>query len=201
MGNGRLGVMVYGGSGREELQLNEETIWAGGPHNNVSPEALAALPEVRRLIFGGKYDEAFELCDEKFSLHASHGMPYQTAGSLLLDFPGHQVCSEFYRDLNLETAVATVRYVVDGVRYAEEPSVKKVSHREGDYVLAVDKTVKAEKDGELLPGQYTVLSGADGVDAFNVRVGGFVRELHHGDTIVLGDGEEITAVSHTAVLR
>lgn len=91
--------------------------------------------------------------------------------------------------------------VVDGVRYAEEPSVKKVSHREGDYVLAVDKTVKAEKDGELLPGQYTVLSGADGVDAFNVRVGGFVRELHHGDTIVLGDGEEITAVSHTVVLR
>ena len=61
LGNGRLGVMVYGGSGREELQLNEETIWAGGPHNNVSPEALAALPEVRRLIFGGKYDEAFEL--------------------------------------------------------------------------------------------------------------------------------------------
>ena len=120
MGNGRLGVMVYGGSGREELQLNEETIWAGGPHNNVSPEALAALPEVRRLIFGGKYDEAFELCDEKFSLHASHGMPYQTAGSLLLDFPGHQACSEFYRDLNLETAVATVRYVVDGVRYERE---------------------------------------------------------------------------------
>ena len=90
---------------------------------------------------------------------------------------------------------------VDGVRYAEEPSVKKVSHREGDYVLAVDKTVKAEKDGELLPGQYTVLSGADGVDAFNVRVGGFVREFRHGDTIVLGDGEEITAVSHTVVLR
>ncbi len=91
--------------------------------------------------------------------------------------------------------------VVDGVRYAEEPSVKKVSHREGDYVLTVGKTAKAEKDGELLPGQYTVLSGADGVQSFNVRVGGFVREFHHGDTIVLGDGEEITAVSHTVVLR
>ena len=91
--------------------------------------------------------------------------------------------------------------VVDGVRYAEEPSVKKVSHREGDYVLTVGKTAKAEKDGELLPGQYTVLSGAEGVHSFNVRVGGFVREFHHGDTIVLGDGEEITAVSHTVVLR
>lgn len=91
--------------------------------------------------------------------------------------------------------------VVDGVRYAEEPSVKKVSHREGDFVLAVGKTAKAEKDGELLPGQYTVLAGADGAEAFNVRVGGFVREFHHGDTIVLADGDEITAVSHTIVLR
>lgn len=91
--------------------------------------------------------------------------------------------------------------VVDGVRYAEEPSVKKVSHREGDFVLAVGKTAKAEKDGELLPGQYTVLAGADGAEAFNVRVGGFVREFHHGDTIVLADDDEITAVSHTIVLR
>ncbi len=91
--------------------------------------------------------------------------------------------------------------VVDGVRYAEEPSVNKVSHREGDFVLTVGKSAKVEKDGELLPGQYTVLSGVDGVNSFNVRIGGFVRELHHGDTIVLGDGEEITAVSHTVVLR
>ena len=78
LGNGRLGVMVYGGCGREELQLNEETIWAGGPHNNVNPAAREALPEVRRLIFEGRYKEAFDLCDENFSLHASHGMPYQT---------------------------------------------------------------------------------------------------------------------------
>ena len=66
LGNGRLGVMVYGGCGREELQLNEETIWAGGPHNNVNPAAREALPEVRRLIFEGRYKEAFDLCDENF---------------------------------------------------------------------------------------------------------------------------------------
>ena len=52
-----------------------------------------------------------------------------------------------------------------------------------------------------MPGQYTVLAGADGAEAFNVRVGGFVREFRHGDTIVLADGDEITAVSHTIVLR
>jgi len=120
LGNGRLGVMVYGGCEREELQLNEETIWAGSPHNNVNPAARSALPEVRKSIFEGRYREAFELCDENFSLHASHGMPYQTAGSLLLDFPGHRPCTEFHRDLDLKTAVATVRYAVDGVRYERE---------------------------------------------------------------------------------
>ena len=112
--------MVYGGCVREELQINEETIWAGGPHNNVNPAAREALPEVRRLIFEGRYKEAFDLCDENFSLHASHGMPYQTAGSLLLDFPGHRNVSDFYRDLDLATATATVGYAVDGIRYKRE---------------------------------------------------------------------------------
>ena len=120
LGNGRLGVMVYCGCVREELQINEETIWAGGPHNNVNPAAREALPEVRRLIFEGRYKEAFDLCDENFSLHASHGMPYQTAGSLLLDFPGHRNVSDFYRDLDLATATATVGYAVDGIRYKRE---------------------------------------------------------------------------------
>ena len=120
LGNGRLGVMVYGGCVREELQINEETIWARGPHNNVNPAAREALPEVRRLIFEGRYKEAFDLCDENFSLHASHGMPYQTAGSLLLDFPGHRNVSDFYRDLDLATATATVGYAVDGIRYKRE---------------------------------------------------------------------------------
>ena len=54
LGNGRLGVMVAGGPATEELYLNEETIWAGGPHNNINPEAREALPEIRRLILAGR---------------------------------------------------------------------------------------------------------------------------------------------------
>ena len=53
VGNGRLGAMVFGGVGRERLQLNEDTLWAGGPYDAVNPNALAALPEVRRLVFAG----------------------------------------------------------------------------------------------------------------------------------------------------
>jgi alpha-L-fucosidase 2 len=122
LGNSRLGVMVYGNPVDEELQLNEETFWGGSPHRNDNPQALAALPEVRRLIFEGKNTEAQKLTGEKF-FSASHGMPYQTVGSLRLHFAGHEEYSDYYRDLNLENAVATTRYRVNGVTYTRETFV------------------------------------------------------------------------------
>ncbi|HEV2124116.1 MAG TPA: glycoside hydrolase N-terminal domain-containing protein, partial [Chloroflexota bacterium] len=65
VGNGRLGAMVYGGVGRERLQLNEETVWSGSPWDATNPESLATLPEVRRLLAEGKPDEAFTLTSER----------------------------------------------------------------------------------------------------------------------------------------
>ena len=65
VGNGRLGAMVFGGVSREHLQLNLDTLWAGGPYDSVNPDALAALPEVRRLIFAGHYAEAADLLSAK----------------------------------------------------------------------------------------------------------------------------------------
>ena len=58
IGNGRLGAMVYGNVERETIQLNEHTVWSGSPNRNDNPEALAALPEIRKLIFNGKQKEA-----------------------------------------------------------------------------------------------------------------------------------------------
>ena len=119
IGNGRLGAMVYGIPQREELQLNEETIWGGGPYRNDNTKALEALPEARKLIFDGKTGEADKLINQTFFTR-THGMPYQTAGSLILNFPGHEKYQNYYRDLNLNRAVATTRYSVDGVYYTRE---------------------------------------------------------------------------------
>src|SRR5579862_7360653 len=55
IGNGHLAAMVFGGAPEERLSLNEGTIWAGGPHCYDNPDALAALPEIRQLIFAGKF--------------------------------------------------------------------------------------------------------------------------------------------------
>src|SRR5688572_7477379 len=58
IGNGRIGAMVFGGTSEERLQLNEDTLWGGGPYDPANAEALPALPEVRKLILEGRYAEA-----------------------------------------------------------------------------------------------------------------------------------------------
>ena len=107
LGNSRLGMMVYGSPAHEEIQLNEETLWGGSPHTNHSARALKALPEVRRLVFAGRNAEAQALIDTTF-LTGVNGMPYQTVGSLRLNFPGHENATAYYRDLDLDSALTTV---------------------------------------------------------------------------------------------
>ena len=117
VGNGRLGAMVYGNPHKETIQLNENTIWAGQPNRNDNPNALETLPEVRRLIFEGKNKEAQDIINEKFISKTSQGMPYQTAGNLKLTFPEHEEYSDYYRELDIEKAIATTTYIVDDVKY------------------------------------------------------------------------------------
>jgi len=119
LGNSRLGVMVYGGTATEELQLNEETVWGGSPYRNDNPNALAALPKVRNLIFEGQYEEARLLMESEFRTR-HNGMPYQTVGSLMLHFPGHETVTDYYRELDLARAVAITRYKVNGTTYTRE---------------------------------------------------------------------------------
>lgn len=120
LGNGRLGAMVYGNPAAEEIQLNEETVSAGSPYKNYNPEAKGTLATIRQLIFAGRYPEAQELAGEKILSKNGFGMPYQTVGSLRLDFPGHENYINFRRELDLEKAVATTAYTVNGVDYKRE---------------------------------------------------------------------------------
>jgi alpha-L-fucosidase 2 len=120
LGNGRLGVMVFGNPASEKLQLNEETVWAGQPNNNGNPNALAALPEIRKLMFEGKYNEAQELATEKVVAKTNHGMSYQPVGDLNLAFAGHDKAENYCRELDIAKAIATTRYTVDGVKYVRE---------------------------------------------------------------------------------
>jgi alpha-L-fucosidase 2 len=142
IGNGRLGAMVFGGVEREHLQFNEDTLWAGGPYDPDNTNALAALPEVRQLIFAGKYDDAASLISKKMMAKPLQQMPYETVGDLFLTFPTNAPVTDYRRDLNLDTAVASVSYTANGVHFQREFFSSPV-----DQVIVVRLT--ADKPGQI----------------------------------------------------
>lgn len=115
IGNSHLGAMVYGGTDVEEIQLNEETFWAGSPHNNNSSEAKKHLAEVRQLIFDGREEDAHAIIDKHF-FKGPHGMRYLTLGSVKMDF-GHKDITGYRRDLRLDDATVNTLYKSGAVNY------------------------------------------------------------------------------------
>ena len=117
VGNGRLGAMVFGGVARERLQLNEDTVWGGGPYDPSSATAFDAYAKARAMIFAGDQKGANDEI-------ASHGMavpsrqaPYQTVGSLELAFPTLAGAGDYRRVLDLARAVATTTFRANGTTF------------------------------------------------------------------------------------
>jgi alpha-L-fucosidase 2 len=120
LGNGRLGAMIFGGVVRERVQLNEDTLYAGGPYDPSNPDALEALPRVRALIAAGKFAEAQQLADDKMMARPMRMPSYQTVGDLILTFGASAFAEGYERELNLDNACTGVRYTRDGVRFTRE---------------------------------------------------------------------------------
>jgi alpha-L-fucosidase 2 len=142
VGNGRLGAMVFGTVNRERIQLNEETLWMGGRRDRDNPEALEALPDVRRLLFAGQPREAYALAERKMMGTPSRLESYQSLGDLRLTFDHEGTISDYRRELDLDAAIARVTYRVDGVRYTRD-----VFASHPDRVIVVRLTV--DKPGAL----------------------------------------------------
>ena len=122
VGNGRMGAMVFGGIERERIQLNEETIWDGGPreNNNNNPKALEALPKVRQLLFDDKNEEATQLAGETMHGIEKRIKSYQSLGDLFLDFSHNADVSEYRRELDLDTGIAKTTYQYGDVIFNRE---------------------------------------------------------------------------------
>lgn len=141
IGNGRIAGMVYGNPEQETIKLNESTIWSGGPNRNDNPNILGVLPQVRKLIFEGKYDEASKLTADNIE-SGINGMNYQLLGNLSLSFPGHDRYSAYYRELDLQTAITKTNYISNGVKYSRE-----VFASQPDQVIVIRLT--ADQPGQL----------------------------------------------------
>lgn len=118
IGNGRIGAMVFGGVGRERLQLNEATLWSGGPRDWNNPHAKEVLLKIREALFNENYKKATELAKEMQGPYTSR---YLTLGDLLLEMQHPDTAiSGYQRELDLTDAISRVRYNVKGVEYKRE---------------------------------------------------------------------------------
>ncbi len=120
IGNGRLGAMVYGNVDTETIQLNEHTLWSGGPNRNDNPLALDSLDALRQLIYKGKQKEAEQLANKVILSKKSQGQMFEPAGALHLSFTGHDNFSNYYRELDIERAVAKTVYKAADITYTRE---------------------------------------------------------------------------------
>lgn len=120
VGNGRLGAMVFGKTTNELIQLNEETLWSGQPHDYSNKEAYKYLYELRQLINDGKNREAHRLGNEKFMSNPIGQFCYQPLGNIHLNFPGHVEVDNYYKELDINSAIVRVSYSKDGIEFNRE---------------------------------------------------------------------------------
>jgi len=118
IGNGRLGAMVFGRPGEELLQLNEATLWSGGPvGTDLNPTAYDALIETRKALADENYEKAASLVRK---IQGPYSQSYLPLGDLFIrqDLQGNP--TDYRRDLNIRDGIASTSFVVNGVRYRRE---------------------------------------------------------------------------------
>jgi alpha-L-fucosidase 2 len=213
VGNGRLGAMVYGNVEEEILQLNEHTVWSGSPNRNDNPAALAALPELRRLIFEGKQKEAEQLANKVIISKKSHGQMFQPVGSLHLLFPEHKNYTNYYRELDIEKAISKTTYTVGSITYTRETLasfadqvivVRLTATKPGNIsFVAKGSTPQTRAQIKTLNNNEIVLSGTtsdhEGVEG-KIRFKGIIRIKPEGGKLTSTDSTLVVSKANAATL-
>lgn len=115
VGNGRIGGMIFGIPDNEIIKLNEDSVWSGGPRHRVNPDAKEGLEEVRTLLKEGKIPEAEKVAFEKLQGVTPNMRHYMPLGDLNIRMKLDGKAKDYYRELDIENAVADVGFTVNGL--------------------------------------------------------------------------------------
>ncbi len=214
VGNGRMGAMVFGDPRHERLQLNEESVWAGQPLDNNNRQALAHLPELRRLLFEEKGEEATRMVERYFLGTPPRIRSYQTAGDLFfLSEDTLSPVTDYRRELLLEQGVARVVYRCGPVTYEREifvsaPDDVLVMRMRalggvvgGRFLLERDRDAATRVEGDRLVMTGQIVDPPDtlrGPGGRHMRFAGMAQVkvhkgtvLHDGTSLVVKDADEV----------
>jgi len=166
LGNGKTGAMVFGKVNKERIQLNDNTLWSGYPNSGNNPDGPTVLPKVRQAIFEGDYTKAATLWKK---MQGPYSARYLPLGDLSINFNlKDSSASSYYRDLNLNNAVATVKYKLGGVNYIRETfisypdkitMVRITADKKGAVNFTADLTSKLRYKTSAVANDYVVLKG------------------------------------------
>ena len=147
VGNGKLGGMAFGLPYIERIQLNEDSVWYGGPQDRNNPSALEKLPEIRSLIMEGRIREAQELCTFALSGIPEEQRHYETLGNLYIEFDGTE--TEYSDEVMAQIDSLQTSLNEANARYADavEARDEAIAQRLADYKQGLKaKIEKANKD-------------------------------------------------------
>ncbi len=208
VGNGRLGAMVFGGVQRERIQLNEDTLWDGGPRDTNNPKALDALPKVQQLLFEDKNEEATKLAGETM-LGVPHRIKsYQSLGDIILEFSHDGDVSDYRRELDLDTGIAKTTYNIGDTSFSREVFSTAIDNLIVIHItcdpsenLVFDTTMTREQDAnvETISDNLLRLSGQCGDDG--MRFSAYLQvQTHSGDIEADGDRISVKNASDVTLL-
>jgi len=223
LGNGRIGAMVFGGTEDERLQINESTLWGGGPHDYAAPDSNAHLDEIRSLIFAGKVADAEKLAASSMMGQPRMLMPYQPFCDLRLHFAGHGQATEYRRELDLNDATAETTYTVGSVTFRREAFisfpdqvlvVRITASEPGQLALTlamdspqtgtqVESTAEntLQLTGQIKPRPASPGNWTGGWDQPGMRFAAVLKVLPEGGTVRAADGRlEISGASAVTIL-
>ncbi len=119
LGNGRIGAMIFGDVRHERIGLNESTLWSGeGGGGRQAPESAGVMAKLRQAVLAKDYGQADALSRQ---LQGPWSEAYMPLGDLRMDFAvGVGAVEGYQRRLDLDRAVETIEYAVEGVKYRRE---------------------------------------------------------------------------------
>jgi alpha-L-fucosidase 2 len=222
VGNGRIGAMVFGGTEDDRLQINEGTLWGGGPHNYTDPEAYTHLEEIRQLIFAGRVAEAEKLSAGLMG-RPKLLMPYQPFCDLRLHLPGHGRATAYSRELRLDDAIVETSYAVGPITFRREvfasyPDqvlvVRLTASRPGQITFSVgmdspQRSTRVESTGQdslqltgqIQPRQNPARSWTGSWDQPGMRFAAVVKLLADGGSVRIAEGRlEVSAANAATIV-
>ena len=219
LGNGSLGLMVYGDVNKERIQLNEESMWSGSPSDNDNPAAYSAQAKIRQLLFDGKYKEASQLtnktqiCIGKGTGHGNGAEApfgcFQTLGDLWLDKGKTDDYINYRRELDINDAVVRITYSQNGVNYKREiftsyPDQVMVARFTADQPGKISFTgtmTRPERYKTFVENEQLIMSGAlsDGKGGDNLKYMARLKAVnkngklsYNGSRFIVENADELT---------